>query len=220
MGDSTSRLDAFTDAAFAFAVSLLVIGGARAPEDIDTLIAALGDIPAFAFGFAVITMFWLGHVRWRRLRGGEGDWLATLLTLLLVFLTLVYVQPLRAMAAETGLWFTGHGSGFRGNVSDLFAVYGTGFVAMSLIMAALYWEALSRTAMSAQRRAEARGERGIWIILAITGLLSILVSLTRYGQWAAMLYATLPLTIPLFVWLHDWDGEGSAPDAEPVLTAE
>lgn len=175
MGDSTARLDAFTDAAFAFAVSLLVIGGARAPDDIDTLIAALGDIPAFAFGFAIMTMFWLGHVRWRRLRGPEGDWLTTLLTLVLIFLTLIYVQPLRAMASETGLWFTGQGSGFRGDVADLFAVYGTGFVAMSLTMAGLYFDVLRQGELTARTTGEARGEQTIWLILAVTGMFSILV---------------------------------------------
>ncbi len=113
----TDRLDNFTDAAFAFAVSLLVIGGARAPEDFAALILSLGDIPAFAFGFAIMAMFWLGHVRWRKLRG-DGDSLAVLLTLLLVFLTLVYVQPLRAMAAATGLWFTGQGRLFGAICQD------------------------------------------------------------------------------------------------------
>lgn len=205
----TQRIDAFTDAAFAFAVSLLVIGGTRAPDDIDTLISALGDIPAFAFGFAVMAMFWLGHVRWRKLRGPEEDGLATFLTLLLIFLTLIYVQPLRGMAAATGLWFTGQGSGFRGSVADLFAVYGTGFVAMSLTMVALYVEALRHSRLSAEGRGIARGERGIWLILAATGLASILMSLTPYGQWAAMLYATLPVTIGIFVYVHNWTGERS-----------
>ena len=214
MGDSTSRLDAFTDAAFAFAVSLLVIGGARAPDNTDTLIAALGDIPAFAFGFAVMAMFWLGHVRWRRLRRGETDWLATLLTLVLIFLTLIYVQPLRGMAAATGLWFTGQGLGFQGSLADLFAFYGTGFVAMSLTMVALYSEALRHSDVTSEDRAEARGERGIWLILGGTGMLSILVSLTPYGQWAAMLYATLPITVPLFVYLHDWTGAGDRVPAD------
>jgi uncharacterized membrane protein len=98
----TERLDNFTDAAFAFAVSLMVIGGTGAPEDFAALVGALGDLPAFAFGFAIMTMFWLSHVRWRRLRG-DGDWVSTLLTLVLIFLTLVYVQPLRAMASAAGL---------------------------------------------------------------------------------------------------------------------
>lgn len=200
---SRERIDNFTDAAFAFAVSLLVIGGARAPEDFDALLLSLGDIPAFAFGFAVMAMFWLSHVRWRVVRG-EGDWLSTLLTLTLVFLTLVYVQPLRAMAAATGLWFTGQGSGFEGSLTGLFAVYGTGFVAMSLTMAGLWSEPLRRDQLDAEGRCNAKGERGIFLIMALTGIASILVSMTRFGALAAMLYATLPISIGLFVWWHDW----------------
>ena len=202
----TARLDNFTDAAFAFAVSLLVIGGARSPEDFNELVGALGDIPAFAFGFAVMAMFWQGHVRWRRLRG-EGDWQSTLLTLVLVFLTLVYVQPLRGMAAATGLWFTGQGQGFGGNVAGLFAVYGTGFVAMSLTMAGLWTEALREGHLDLTGRSNAKGERGIWVIMALTGIASILVSMTSYGQFAAMIYATLPLTIAWFVHRHNWEGK-------------
>jgi uncharacterized membrane protein len=203
----TSRLDNFTDAAFAFAVSLLVIGGAGAPATFDQLTGALGDIPAFAFGFAVVAMFWAGHVRWRRLRG-EGDQLSTLLTLLLIFLTLIYIQPLRGMAAAVGLWFTGKGGGFGGSISGLFAVYGTGFVAMALTMVALFWDVMRKPGLDAEERIAAQGERIIWMILAITGLASILVSMTRYGQWAAMLYATLPISIGLFMWRFSWTAEG------------
>lgn len=202
----TSRLDNFTDAAFAFAVSLMVIGGTGAPENFDALVGALGDLPAFAFGFAVMAMFWMSHVRWREVRG-QGDWLSTLLTLVLIFLTLVYVQPLRAMASATGLWFTGQGRMFGGSLAGLFAVYGTGFVAMSLTMAALWSEPLRDRDLTPEGRGNAKGERGIWLILALTGLVSILVTMTDYGKWAAMVYATLPVTIGLFVWRHDWEGK-------------
>lgn len=205
---ATGRLDNFTDAAFAFAVSLMVIGGAGAPENFDALVGALGDLPAFAFGFAVMAMFWLSHVRWRQVRG-DGDWLSTLLTLVLIFLTLVYVQPLRAMAGATSLWFTGQGRMFGGSLEGLFAVYGTGFVAMSLTMVALWSEPMREAGLGAVARGNAKGERGIWLILASTGLASILVSLTPYGEWAAMLYSTLPITIGLFVWRHDWEGTSS-----------
>jgi uncharacterized membrane protein len=208
----TSRLDNFTDAAFAFAVSLLVIGGAGAPASFEQLTRALGDIPAFAFGFAVVAMFWAGHVRWRRLRG-DGDLVSTFLTLLLIFLTLIYIQPLRGMAAAVGLWFTGQGGGFGGSVAGLFAVYGTGFVAMALTMVALFQDVLRKPGLETEDRINARGERIIWSILALTGLASILVSLTRYGMWAAMLYATLPFSIGLFLWRFNWtqtDGDGAA----------
>lgn len=205
----TDRLDNFTDAAFAFAVSLLVIGGARAPEDFDALLSALGDIPAFAFGFAVMAMFWFSHVRWRAERG-DGDGLSVLLTLLLVFLTLVYVQPLRAMAAATGLWFTGQGAGFGGSLTGLFAVYGTGFVAMSLTMAMLWSETLRGGHLNIAGKSNAKGERGIFLIMALTGIASILISTTRFGMLAAMVYATLPITIGVFVWRHNWTGQAEA----------
>ncbi len=202
---SAGRLDNFTDAAFAFAVSLLVIGGAGAPSDFNALVRALGDIPAFAFGFAIVVLFWYAHVRWRRLRG-EGDWRSLCLTLLLVFLVLIYIQPLRAMAAATSVYFTGQGGGFRGNLSGLFAVYGTGFVLMSLTLAGLFAEACRNGGLDRAARAQAKGEIGIWLILAGTGIASILLSLTRFGGIAAFAYSTLPLTIGLFSMRYDWTG--------------
>jgi uncharacterized membrane protein len=199
------RLDKLTDAAIAFAVSLLVIGGAGAPADFGALARALGDIPAFAFGFAVVVTFWFAHVRWRRLRG-EGDWRSLCLTLLLVFLVLIYIQPLRAMAAATAIFFTGQGGGFRGNVASLFAVYGTGFVLMSATLAALFADALRNPDLVRSERAEAKGEIGIWLILTATGMVSILLSLTRFGPFAAFVYSTLPISIGLFLRRHDWTG--------------
>lgn len=199
------RLDNFTDAAFAFAVTLLIIGGGTSLTTSDALVTALGDLPAFAFGFAIIAMFWIAHVRWRAMRG-EGDWIGVALSLLLVFLIiLIYVQPLRAMAAATSEWFTGQGSGFRGDVSTLFTIYGTGFVAMSATTAALFADAL-RSDLTLQQQAYARGDRTIWLILAVTGLVSIAVSFTRFGALAAMVYATLPFTIGLYAARHDWSG--------------
>ena len=221
-GGATARLDAFTDAAFAFAVSLLVIGGAGAPSDFNRLLQALGDIPAFAFGFAVILMFWFGHVRWRILRG-EGDGRSLILTLLLIFLVLIYVQPLRAMSAATAIYATGQGSGFRGNVVGLFAVYGTGFVAMALTSAGLFADALRNPGLDSGGRATAKGEIAIWLILAATGLVSVLLSQTRFGQLAAFAYATLPVTIGLFVARYDWTGgKGRTPKpakSDPVRRA-
>ena len=105
---STSRLDNFTDAAFAFAVTLLVIGGSEAPTSVAMLNAALAEVPAFAIGFAIIAMFWFAHVRWRHFRG-EGDWLSAMLTVLLVFLVLIYIQPLRAMARSLSSFLGGSG---------------------------------------------------------------------------------------------------------------
>src|SRR5690349_3614405 len=93
----STRLDAFVDAAFAFAVTLLVIGGGEPPGAYAELAAVMQRIPAFAVGFVLLGMFWHAHVRWRRLCG-NGSFVAVLLSFALVFLVLVYVYPLRMMA--------------------------------------------------------------------------------------------------------------------------
>ncbi len=208
----TSRLDNFTDAAFAFAVTLLVIGGSEAPTSVAMLNAALAEVPAFAIGFAIIAMFWFAHVRWRRYRG-DGDWLSAMLTVLLVFLVLIYIQPLRAMARSLSTFLGGSGTPFSGDVGELFLVYGAGFVAMALTIAGLFAEALRSRELGLVERQAVGGELRIWLILITTGLVSILLSLFEAtGDVAPLVYATLPFTIGLFVWRFDWDGARAKPE--------
>ena len=208
----TNRLDNFTDAAFAFAVTLLVIGGSEAPTNYAMLADAVAEVPTFAIGFAIIAMFWFAHVRWRSYRG-EGDWLSALLSVLLVFLVLIYVQPLRAMARSFATFLGGGGAPFVGDIGDLFLVYGAGFVAMAAATTALFLEARRNPALTGETRAAVRGETLIWSILVATGLVSILLCLFEATERLAPLaYATLPISIGLFVWRFDW--EGRAPGAE------
>jgi hypothetical protein len=203
----TGRLDNFTDAAFAFAVTLLVIGGSELPTSIALLRGAVAEVPAFAIGFAMIAMFWVSHVRWRAYRG-EGDWLSALLSVVLVFLVLVYVQPLRAMARSFSSFLGGGGTPFAGDVGELFLIYGAGFVAMAATTAGLFLEARRNTALDKGGRAAARGDALIWLILAVTGLASVLLAAFEATKSIApALYATLPVTIGLFIWRYDWTGE-------------
>ena len=209
----TARLDAFTDAAFAFAVTLLVIGGSDASVSYDGLAAAVADVPTFAIGFAIIVMFWFGHVRWRSYRG-DGDWLSVLLTLLLIFLVLIYIQPLRAMARSLSGFLGGSGRPFVGDLGDLFMIYGAGFVAMSATTAALFAESMRGAALDREYRVVARGEVIIWLILTVTGLVSILLASFEASEGLAPLaYATLAFTIGLFTARYDWSA-GTKPPPE------
>ena len=204
----TGRLDNFTDAAFAFALTLLVIGGSESPTSLAMLRGAVAEVPAFAIGFAIVAMFWFAHVRWRAWRG-EGDWLSALLSVLLVFLVLVYIQPLRAMARSFSTFLGGGGTPFVGDVGDLFLIYGAGFVAMAAATAALFLEARRNRALDGVQRAAVRGEMIIWLILVATGLVSILLAAVEATETIApAVYATLPITIGLFVWRYDWEGMG------------
>lgn len=206
----TSRLDAFTDAAFAFAVTLLVIGGTDAPTSAAMLAAAMAEVPAFAIGFAIITMFWIAHVRWRHYRG-QGGAISMLLTVLLIFLVLIYVQPLRAMARSFSSFLGGSGTPFEGDVGDLFFIYGLGFVAMAATTAGLFIEAQRSPTIDAEMRASARGEAIVFLILVGTGLVSI--AMTQFAAteiFSPLPYSTLPVSVGLFGWLYDWGGRRAA----------
>lgn len=201
---SSARIDAFTDAAFAFAVSLLVVGAGSSADGGDLLRQTVAAVPAFAIGFAIIAMFWLAHLAWRRLRG-EGDARSTVLTLLLVFVTLVYVVPLRAMATSFADYLRGNPTGTAVSVGQLFVIYGIGFTAMSVVTALLFRDVLRDRALSAETRQAALGQVWIWSILAWTGALSAILALFPVTRLIApWLYATLPISVGLFAWQWDW----------------
>lgn len=211
----TSRTDNFTDAAFAFAVTLMVVGAGGSGVDGGTLESAVAAIPSFIIGFAIMAMFWWSHVRWRRLRGA-GDWRSLLLTLLLIFTVLSYVVPLRAMATSFAAFLSGNLDGFRGSIGRLFTVYGVGFAAMSALTALLFRDVLRRADLTLPERREAIGQSWIWTILAGTGVASTgLALVSALSQFAPLLYVTLPISIGIFAWRFDWTGTAS--ETQPLL---
>lgn len=84
-----TRIEIFSDAAFAFAVTMLVISLSSVPRNYDELLVAMKGVPAFAASFTVIMVLWVSHRRWSR-RFGLDDGISTFLTLALIFIILVY----------------------------------------------------------------------------------------------------------------------------------
>ncbi len=202
--DMTKRLDNFTDAAFAFSVTLMVVGAGGSAADQSTLESAVAAIPSFAIGFALLALFWFSHLQWRDLRG-PGDGRSLLLTLLLVFVVLIYIVPLRSMALSFAAFLTGDIAAYRGSLGQLFTVYGMGFTAMSAITATLFRDALRNETLDAGKRREALGQMWIWAILTGTGVVStILAMIPGPHYFAPFAYATLPVTIPVFARRWRW----------------
>lgn len=90
-GIEMTRLETFIDAAFAFAVTMMVIAAQQVPDDIDTLLAAFKHVPAFLASVLVLGIFWRGHWMWSRRYGLEDgasifiSW-ALLATILIIFI--------------------------------------------------------------------------------------------------------------------------------------
>lgn len=208
-GVEMTRLETFTDAAFAFAVTVLVIAGGQVPDSFEALNDSLREIPAFAASFAVIAMFWNGHVQWSR-RFGLDDGRSVLLSLTLVFVVLVYVVPLKVLFGQMFAWMS---QGRLGNtfevrtaqqMTDIFVMYGVGYIAMSACLALLNHHALSSAEslrLDPLERLETRVAIEQWTVGAIPGVVSVLMASLlppHVGVWAGFAYAVMPVLMPLW----------------------
>lgn len=210
-GSEVTRLEAFVDAAFAFAVTLLVVSFEALPDSYATLVEALKRGPAFVAGFAILAMFWFSHYRFSR-RYGLEDTTVLLCSLTLVGLTLLYVYPLRmlmglAASAMTGGWTP---SSLRlQSVDDLrgvYVIYAVGFGAMCLLVAAMYGHAYRLRAMLALDPLEClltRTQAWAMLLLCVPSLLSILLAVfgPMRGGWQGapgLVYLLLPVMMPMF----------------------
>jgi uncharacterized membrane protein len=208
----TQRLDAFVDAAFAFAVSLLIIAGGEPLRSFDDLLTALARIPAFACGFALLMLFWIAHRTWSSLSPERGSW-ATLLSLTVVFSVLVFVFPLRLLVETATHFLSGGALPGRGLVSTLaelrgtYVIYGVGFAILSVQYALLFRQA-GRALESADRvrRVAADQWSRIWWLSAATGLLSgglAFTPLLATAPWLpGVTYQLIPAGVAVFGFLE------------------
>ena len=183
-GQQVTRLETFVDAAFAFALTLLVIFFETLPTTYDELREALRRVPTFVLCFVLLAMFWSAHNRWSR-RFGLDDFASTVWLLGLVLVMLVYVYPLR-MVVSSGLWLatggfvptelvlTGPSAPY--DLMWAFIIYGFGFGAMAFLLWLLNRHALrcaDALGLDAFERHEAGTEKGVQAILATSAAVSI-----------------------------------------------
>ena len=204
----TTRLETFVDAAFAFALTMLVISVDSIPRSFDELLQALKGVPAFAASFAIMIMFWLGHYRWSR-RFGIEDTGSVVLSLLLVFLVLVFLYPLRlmmsgALSAMTGGWLPAQFMVTEvAHARAFFGLYGLAFALMAVTLLALNWRVQQlqlEPPLSAGDRAAARVEVEVWSILACMGAASALLAVLLPPRWLVLsgwMFASLAVIMPL-----------------------
>ncbi|MDB5470242.1 MAG: transglutaminase-like protein [Caulobacter sp.] len=206
----SKRLDAFVDAAFAFAVTLLLIAGAEPIVSIGGLQTALLNIPTSACCFALVAVFWQAHRSYGRL-APTRDAFSTLLSLAVVFSVLVYVFPLR-MLVSSGFHYASQGvlpgSALINSFDDLkllYVVYGFGFAFLSLLFVLLFHHTAKvgeRLGATPEGREGAADSAVIWLFCMIAGLVSVVVAVLGPLRQAPFLPGFCYWIIPLAIWLR------------------
>jgi len=207
-GIEMTRLETFIDAAFAFAVTMLVIAGGQVPNDVQALLVAFKNVPAFVASIAVLSIFWRGHWLWSR-RFGLEDGVSILISWMMLVTILIYVYPLKLLFGGMFYYMTAHAVGqpiaahTEGEVRALLALYGLGFSAIALEILLLNlraWRLRGALRLNEHEKFLTRTELFGWSLPATIGLISILLALTlplRHVEWAGWIYMSLAFLAPL-----------------------
>src|SRR5207302_8163412 len=136
-GMEMTRLETFIDAAFAFAISMLVIVAQQIPDDIASILAAFKNVPTFVCSIAVLGIFWRGHWLWSR-RYGLEDGASILISWAMMVTILIFIYPLKAIfgamwylisSGQVGQPFSLHTT--ESQARTIFVIYALGLVALS-----------------------------------------------------------------------------------------
>ena len=147
-GNEVSRVEGFTDAVFAFAVTLLVVA-LEVPHTFEGLLDVLRGFPAFVICFVLLMMFWNAHFRYHRRYGLEGTF-SRIMTMAILVLVLFFVYPLKYLFTLLTVQIFGFELTNAPHLEDmdqvrlLYLIYGLGLAGVWGIYAVLYAHALRK----------------------------------------------------------------------------
>jgi uncharacterized membrane protein len=200
-----SRLEAFSDAVFAFALTLLVVS-LQVPKSYDELMNLMIGFPAFACCFGVLLWIWYEHNLFFR-RYGLQDPYTVFLNGALLFVVMFYVYPLKFM-------FDSGFSNFLpmerqgvvrmtlGQLSRASAIYGLGFVALFLMFGLLYRHAYTKRhelGLSPLEVFNVRSFAGQQMVSAAVGVVVVLIAVATPRR-----YAVVSPTAFILMWPAHW----------------
>lgn len=204
-GREVSRIEGFSDAVFAFAVTLLVVS-LEVPTTFDELLATMRGFFAFAICFALLFSVWHEHYKFSRRYGLWDDTVAVRLNAALLFIVLLYVYPLKFLFTLLADLLLGFSTSVRlpsGDVVEaiqddqvplLMVIYGAGFVALQIVLVLLYLRAYKlrgALGLDAHESSITREEIQGFLLMVVVGFISIAVAVLG-GQdaasWAGLAY--------------------------------
>src|SRR5512140_705932 len=175
----STRIEAFTDAMFAFAATLLVVS-LEVPRDFTELQHNLSGFVPFALSFSALYFIWVAHTNVFR-RYALGDTYTLIVNGILLFTVLFYVYPLKFMATAIVAMFGGNSDIVlhSDQVGTLFVIYGIGWTMVFSMIALLYRHAYKDRAslqIDAMAAYDANTHSFHYLGFALVGAFSVLLA--------------------------------------------
>jgi uncharacterized membrane protein len=191
-----TRLEAFCDVVFGFALTLLVVS-LEVPRNYGELVEAMRGFTPFAACFTQLILIWRTHYRFSR-RYGLEDSYTVFLNVVLLFVVLFYVYPLKFVFRLIFNEWTGKAAPELGwhEASVLMRIYAVGFIAVFTLFALMYAHAYklrNQLQLNPVETLETRLAVQEYLIMVMVGALSFTLALKNpaWAGWSYFLLAPL-----------------------------
>lgn len=203
-GGEVTRLEGFTDAVVAFAVTLLVVS-LEVPRTYTELAAAMRGFFAFAICFTLLFAIWYEHYVFFRRYGLQSPFIVFMNGVLL-FVMLFYVYPLKFLFGLLvnqllGFPLDVHRPDGRIEAAieaqqfpSLMIIFGAGYIAVSLIFLLLYAHAYRRrggldlNAVEILATQESMAGVAINMLVGVVSVAIAALGGVRYASWSGLVY--------------------------------
>ena len=222
-GEAQTRIETLSDAVFAIAIALLVLSSS-VPERYDELLLSMQDIIPFGVCITLLMLIWYQHFIFF-IRYGLQDAKTVVLNTLLLFLILFYVYPLKFLFKVLYKLFYALFTQDRTVSKELFTVtikpedapnlmiiYGIGASLIFLVLALMYWYALSKARflkLNPWEIFETRTSIYNNILMGVVPLVSALVAFVGIGNTgttftlSGITYWLYMVIMPLFSFMRE-----------------
>jgi uncharacterized membrane protein len=212
-----SRIEAFSDVVFGFALTLIVVS-LEVPRTYEELAHEMRGFIGFAICFAILTWVWHEHYTFFR-RYGLQDGLTLVLNAVLLFVVLFYVYPLKFMFELVTGRITGVGAE---NAQQLFTIYGLGFAGIFLVFALMHVHAYRKREQLQLNAIEVHDTKGAIVMYAgnvAISLLSMAIAHLVERKYVGLAGWTYFLLGPIAAIIGYWRGSQRARIQETMTAA-
>ncbi len=186
-GREVSRVEAFSDVVFGFALTLIVVS-LEVPTSYDELIHTMRGLPAFAICFAILTWVWHVHHTFFR-RYALTDEITVALNTALLFIVLFYIYPMKFMFSFVTRQIRGEMDG-----RNLMIIYGLGFIGIFTLYLLMYvhaWRKRDELELNQVERHDTITNMwmyGSYIVIGLISCAMAFLNTQRMVVWAGLIY--------------------------------